>query len=448
MDRTIFKALEDWKTSQRRKVLLVRGARQVGKTYAVRTLSRTFKRFLEVDLEAHTEVHQFFEGTLEPRQICEKLGDYFGEPIREGETLLFLDELQACPRALSALRYFYEKMPGLHVIGAGSLLEFALDEIPSQGVGRVTSMHMYPMSLFEFLQAQGEEGLIRALRKASPDTPLDNAFHVRLNDYLRTYLLIGGMPEVVLAYRETKQLRECQDVLSDLIVTFRDDFAKYRKRVPTQRLQEVFESIPHQGGGKFVYSRVNPAIHSLALRDALELLIKAGLACRIVHTNARGLPLGAQVNPKRFKVNLVDIGLHQRLLGLDISAHVVASGKELVNRGCLAEMFAAQELRCSTSWREPAQQYYWHRESRSSNAEVDLVIQHAGKVVPIEIKAGKRGAMQSMRLFMKERDLGKGIRSSMEPFGKLPGIDIVPLYALREYVMRSIDDNEREPVPS
>jgi predicted AAA+ superfamily ATPase len=290
------------------------------------------------------------------------------------------------------------------------------------------------MSFFEFLHAMDEEGLIQAVKKASPDAPLDDAFHNRLNNYLQTYMLIGGMPEAVLAYRETGQLRECQNVLSDLVVTFRDDFAKYRKRTPTARLEEAFESIPHQAGSKFIYSRINPATHSLALRCALDLLIKSGLAYRINHTDWRGLPLGAQVNPKRFKVGLVDIGLHQRLLGLDISAQLVAPPSELANRGAMAELFAAQELRCHSHWREPAELYYWHREARSSNAEVDLVAERKGQILPIEVKSGRRGGMQSLRLFMRERGLQTGIRTSMEPFGRVAEVLIVPLYAFGSFM--------------
>ncbi len=434
MDRDVFSALADWRTSSRRKALLVRGARQVGKTYSVRHLAAQFDHFLEVDLEAQTEVHQFFERTLEPREICTKLSDYFNVPVHEGKTLLFLDELQACPRALSSLRYFQEKMPGLHVVGAGSLLEFALADIPSQGVGRLMSMHMYPMSFFEFLRALDEDGLVRAVGRASPTAPLDDAFHDRLNGYLRTYMLTGGMPEVVLAYRETRLVRECQDALSDLVVTFRDDFAKYRTRMATSRLEEVFESIPRQAGGKFVYARVNPTAHSLALREALDLLVKAGLAYRIVHTDARGLPLGAQTNPKRFKVGLVDVGLHQRLLGLDLATQLTADDTELANRGAIAELVAAQELRCHAPWREPARLHYWHREARSSNAEVDLVAVRHGRIVPIEVKSGRRGGMQSLRMFMQDRGLQHGLRTSLEPFGTLGDVDIIPLYALGAFM--------------
>jgi predicted AAA+ superfamily ATPase len=238
------------------------------------------------------------------------------------------------------------------------------------------------------------------------------------------------MPEVVLAYRETRLVRECQDVLSDLIVTFRDDFAKYRTRVPTSRLEEVFESIPRQAGGKFVYARVNPAAHSLALREALDLLVKAGLAYQIVHSDARGTPLGAQTNPKRFKMGLVDVGLHQRLLGLDLAGQLTATGAEVANRGAIAELVAAQELRCHAPWREPARLHYWHREARSSNAEVDFVAVRRGEIIPIEVKSGRRGGMQSLRVFMQDRGLQHGLRSSLEPFGRIGNVDVVPLYAL------------------
>ena len=430
ISRDTIDQLQEWKVSPRRKPLLLRGARQVGKTFAVRSFGESYSFLLEVNFEEARDIHQFFDGDLDPVPICEKLSNYFGVKILAGETLVFFDEIQACPNALSSLRFFYEKLPDLHVIAAGSLLEFALEEIPAQGVGRLSSLYMYPVTFDEFLKAIGEAGSWGMLQKASPRKPLDMAFHRRLIDAFRTYLIIGGMPEVVQAYCDRRDLRECQEILSDLLVTFRDDFAKYKAKTSALLLNEVLESICHQSGGKFKYASVDRALAARSIRNAVELLVLAGLARKVYHTDARGLPLGAQINPKRFKVMIMDVGLHQRILGLDISKLMTARSLDVVNRGSLAEVFVGQELVVAQSNREPASLYYWHREARSSNAEVDYVCVCGDEIIPIEVKAGGSGSMQSIRLFMAERNLAKGIRTSLENFGVLQELDIVPLYAV------------------
>lgn len=434
MKRNIDNSLLNWKKEEKRKVLLVRGARQIGKTYSLRELGKSFEHFLEVNFEEETGIHSFFEDSLNPQKICEKLSAYYSIPIVPDKTLLFFDEIQACPKALSSLRFFYEKKPELHVAAAGSLLEFALAEIPSQGVGRITSMFMYPMSFNEYLTASGEEALLMIVRQSNAGEPIDGPFHKRLIDYLRNYQIIGGMPEVVQSYVDTKDLAVCYKNLDDLLMTLKDDFAKYRKRSSITRLSEVFDSIVFQAGNKFKYSNIHSHSSSHALKDSLELLIKAGLAYKIYHTDARGLPLGGQINPKRFKVILFDTGLHQRLSGLDIPWHLTASDIELVNRGTLAEVFAGLELIACQSPNTRPGIYYWHRESRGSSAEVDYVIQQGNTILPIEVKAGTKGQMQSMFLFLNERKLEKGIRTSLENFAEYEQISTIPLYALKNLI--------------
>lgn len=434
MDRTIYRDLDKWAKDPQRKALLLRGARQVGKTYAVRHLAESFESFVELNFEELPAVHSFFANSLEPEQICRKLGNFLGKSITPGKTLLFFDEIQACPMALSSLRFFYEKLPELHIVACGSLLEFALAEIPSYGVGRITSLFMFPLTFCEFLQATGESGLATEMLEATPALPLDTAFHNRLIEALRNYLLIGGMPEVVKTLATTGDIRKCHDVLDDLLRTFRDDFAKYKTRASAALLNEVFQSIVHQAGGKFKYSKVDSAIDSSTIRRALDLLIQAGLAYRIYHTSARGLPLGAQLNTKRFKVVLLDVGLHQRLLGLDLAPVLIADDFKIINRGSIAEALVAQEIRGCSNARHPRDLFYWHREARGSNAEVDYVVQHSNSVLPIEVKSGTRGGMQSMRLFLQDRELKNGIRSSMENFGRLTDIEIVPIYAIGTFL--------------
>jgi len=434
MKRTIEEDLLAWKRDHERRVLLVRGARQVGKTYSIRELGKTFHRFVEVNLEENRDIHVFFRDSLNPIRLCEKLAAYFSTPIVPGETLLFLDEMQACPESLAALRFLHEKMPGLHVVGAGSLLEFALAEIPSLGVGRLSSLFMHPLTFEEFLLAMGEDALLGVVEQADASRPVDEPFHRRLVDLVRSYQLIGGMPAAVRAYAKTRDIQTCFKVLDDLVITLEDDFKKYKQRAPVGRLGEVFRSIVLQAGAKFKFSNVDSVSSVHALKDALRLLVQAGLAHRVVHSHARGIPLGAQVDEKKSKVLLFDIGIHQRLLGLDVPRHLTAGEVELVNRGSLAEVFAGLELIGNQPAHIRPAIHYWHREARGSTAEVDYVIQQGVDIVPLEVKAGTKGQMQSLIRFMNERNLARGIRLSLENFAEYDRIRVIPLYAIRRLV--------------
>ncbi len=428
MKRTIDSYLNTWRFELNRKVLLVRGARQVGKTYSIRSFAKAFDYFLEVNLEEHPEVHTFFSGALDPSEICEKLKAFFNIPIEPGKTLLFFDEIQACPLALKSLRFFYEKMPELHVVAAGSLLEIALAKIPSFGVGRISSVLVYPMSFREFLTALGKDSLFHLAEKASFKVPLDETIHNKLLELLRVFFMIGGMPAVVQSYIQTHDLRQCQKVIDDLINTLQDDFVKYRSHFPVEQIQEVFHSIAYQTGKKFVYSHVTGTGSHYMYKTALDLLVQAGLAHKTFHTAAHGIPLGGQINPKRFKAFLFDIGIHQRLLGLDISDLLLADAFKLINEGSLAELFVGLELAASGPVSSRAQLFYWHRENQNANAEVDFVVQRGRDIIPIEVKSNTRGSMHSMKQFLLEHPECKGLRLSQENISHFGRIYVIPIY--------------------
>ena len=432
MKRNTDKELLNWKMDENRKVLLVRGARQVGKTYAIRQLGETFDYFLEVNFEEEPDVFSFFDHSLNPHEICEKLEIYFNVRIASGRTLLFFDEIQACPNALKSLRFFYEKMPELHVIAAGSLLEFAISEIPSFGVGRIKPLFMYPMTFSEFLTASGRDRLNDLIEASSSEKPVDSPVHEKILETLKIFQIIGGMPEVVKAYIKQKDLRSCQTVIDNLVTTIIDDFAKYKKRSPVIRLHEVFNSIVFQAGNKFKFSNVSQG-NTQAHKDALELLIKAGLAYKICHTSARGLPLAAQVNRKKFKILIFDTGIYQRILGLDLSEYIISDFASLINKGNLSEIFVGLELIANGSAYTHPEIYYWHREARSSNAEVDYVISHRNVIIPIEVKAGTKGQMQSLYVFLNDRNMEKGIRISHENFADYGKIKTIPIYAMKKF---------------
>ncbi len=426
----------DWKKERGRKALLIRGARQVGNTYSVRQMGKTFKHYLEVNFEEERAVKQFFVDSLNPSVLCQKLSAYFAVPIIAGKTLLFFDEVQECPEALSSMRFFYEKMPDLHIAAAGSLLELVISNIPSQGVGRIHSLYMYPMSFDEFLEAMEERQLIKLKSKAGVTKALDGAFHRKLIDYLKIFYIIGGMPEVVKEYADSKNILSCQKKITDLIETFRDDFAKYKKRSPIQRLREVFDSIALQAGGKFKYSNIDSHFNHKSLKDALDLIVQAGLAYKIYHTSAHGLPLGAQIKTNKFKVIPFDTGIHQKILGLNMAEIITAQDINVINKGNIAEVFTGLEIIKNSPYSTREQLYYWHKEKRGSNAEVDYIIQRDGQIIPIEVKSGTRGRMQSMRLFTTKHNTKKGIRLSLDNFAGYEDIDAYPLYAIGNILKR------------
>lgn len=434
MWRKINNHLLEWKNSVVRKVLLVRGARQVGKTYSVRELGKSFPHFLEVNLDEDKQVHSFFQETLSPELICENLSAYYGVPVIQGKTLLFIDEIQACHSAIQSLRFFYEKMPKLHVIAAGSLLEFALKEIPTFGVGRIRSVFMYPLSFDEYLIANGEEKLLELKKKASPQKALSFPIHEKLVTYLRKFLIIGGMPEVVKTYIDTKNIRECQLVLDDLLNSYYDDFSKYKERVPMLRIRDVFNSIAQQSGNKFVLKRASSDASHRQIKDALELLIMAGLAFQVYHTSGNGIPLGAEINNKKYKVLMLDNGLQQRILNLDLSERLTNSEFNIINKGNIAEQMVGLELIKGQPINIRPQLFYWHREAKSSNAEIDYLIQKTDTIVPIEVKSGTKGQMQSIYLFLNEKEGKKGIRLSLENFSNYQNIDVFPIYAANNII--------------
>ena len=379
-------------------------------------------------------MHRLFEGDLDPGEISRNLSIMYNIPVEEGKTLLFFDEIQACIPAISSIRFFYEKFPGLHLIAAGSLLEFALQELPSFGVGRIRSLFVHPFSFDEFLQACGEESLLKAKLGAAVGHPLSDPVHQILVNHFKRFLVLGGMPEVVAEYARNKNFMTCQQVLQDIIISLKSDFAKYRRRVPSLRIQEVFESVVQQNGGKFVFSKTISESNHKQIKEALELLILAGLVIPVTHTSAQGLPLGSGQHLEKRKMLIFDTGIFQRLLGLDISSLLFEEGFHAANRGAIAELFVGLEMIRSASPYQPVPLYYWHREALNSNAEVDYLVQQGGGIVPVEVKSGTKGSMQSMFLFLKERQQPYGIRCSLENFATFEQIRVYPLYAVSNFM--------------
>lgn len=436
--RFIDNHLSNWKNSVTHKPLLLRGARQVGKSSAIRHLGQSFKYFVEVNFERDKDAISIFTGNLNPKEISSRLSALYGTPIIPGETLLFLDEIQACKEALHSLWFFYEDYPELHVIAAGSLLEFALKKVTSFGVGRIHSLFMHPMSFDEFLMASDKNIWIESKQNASPEAPIFDALHKKLVESFRNYLMIGGMPEAVAKWVETGDFLSCQQVHDDIILTYQDDFSKYKENADPILLKQTLNSVALQIGNKFVYSNVSGEYRSEKIKGALELLKDAGLIKPVIHTAANGVPLGAEINEKFIKYIFLDSGLLLRLLGLENLSSgseytkeiLIGTATDLVNKGNITEMVAGLEL---LKYNQPTQRhdlYYWQNLSRGAQAEVDYILVKDMKVVPLEIKAGTSGSMKSMYQFLSDKKLSYGIRSSLENFGKINNIDIIPLYAL------------------
>jgi predicted AAA+ superfamily ATPase len=444
LKRLIAANLDRWKQSHDRRVLLLRGARQVGKTSSVREFARTrFSSFVEINFLETPEVRSFFtEGSLSPKSIIEKLTVYCNASIIPGETLLFFDEIQECPEALTSLRFFYEQLPELHVVAAGSLLEFALKDLPSFGVGRIESLFMYPLSFEEFSLALAGEGFCRALHDASLERPLDDVFHRKALDLLKLYCMVGGLPKVVQRYCDTRDLQQCLPLLEDLVLGYEDDFAKYGTRISSEKLRATLRGVAQQAGSKFVYSRINPGTKLSGYDQAIELLSRAGLIYKIARTSASAIPLGAEVDPKSFKSIPFDLGIYNRLLGLPLSDLLLDDAVSFSNRAAFAEMVCGLELVAHAPQNIKCGLYYWHREAPSSSAEVDYVVQRGAVIVPLEVKAGTKGQMQSLYRFLAEKDAGYAIRTSLENFSTISAtvsnrsvrVDVVPLYAIGRYV--------------
>jgi len=440
IEREIDKILIDWKNQPARKPLLVRGARQVGKSSTVRNLGKAFKYFIELDFISNKSAHKLFDGDINPKSILEELSLIFNTPIIPGKTLVFFDEIQSCVPAITSLRYFYEKTPEIHLIAAGSLLEFALKDLPSFGVGRIRSIYLYPFSFNEFLNAFNEKSLVQLINKFIIEKPFSEPVHYKLKEYLIRFITIGGMPEVVASYVNGTSLLDCQGILEELTHSLYDDFSKYKSRVPSTRLKEVFSSVVRQTGSKFVLSHIDTHASRLQLKESMELLEQAGLIFSVVHSSSNGIPLGAQTNYKFRKYLIFDTGIFQRFLNLDLSELFLNAEISLVNKGVIAELYAGLELIKNQPCNQAASLYYWQREKKGSQAEVDYVVELDGKIVPIEVKSGIKGKMQSLRIFMEEKGSKIGVRTSLENLSKMEKIKIIPLYAIGA-IFKTIKNN-------
>ncbi len=430
MIRDLLTDLAVWKTSLARVPLVLRGARQVGKSWLVKEFAKSFNNFVEINFEEDKSAKSFFEGDLHILDILKRISLYKQQKIEAGKTLLFLDEIQACPNCIQALRFFKEKHPELHVVASGSLLDFTLEKI-GMPVGRVQFLYLYPLSFGEYLTAIERDDLRNELIENSH---LDIAFHKILLASLKNYLWLGGMPAVIDAWIKQEDAHVCQEIQDRIIIAYRDDFAKYARQNQIEYVNTLFDFIPTQLGKKFKFTNVDGDVSTYSLKKAFSLLEKAGIVHVCYHTSGHSYPLGAEKDDKKFKAFFLDVGLAQRILGLDLSKWVVAP-LNLKTLGGIAEQFVAEEFIAYAESHKPSSLYYWHRESRSSNAEVDFLCVKKGAIIPVEVKSGTQGGMKSLHSFMESHPNSPyGLKISEGTFAKQSNLVEIPLYGIEGWL--------------
>jgi len=408
MKRAIMDFFLLWKNSLNRKPLIVRGARQVGKTYAIEEFGKDyFDAFVKINFEETPELKDVFK-TNDVAEIIQSIELFSGTKLTGEKALLFLDEIQACPEAITTLRYFFERIPGLHVISAGSLLDHLLNKLPySMPVGRVEFAYMYPMNFNEFLMALGEMQLVDYLNDFSFQTKISTLVHNKLLKLVRLYYFIGGMPEAVNIYHQTQSLQDVERVHESVLKSLEFDFGKYGTRNQQELLVKLLRYIPKGIGRKFKYVNVDPAIRSDTMKEALQLLVKSRIVCLIKSSTAETPPLEYGVNDKVFKPLFLDIGLANHLLNLrllDIDKLITT------DEGSLAEQFVGQQLLAMKPYYVDKHLYYWNREKRNSEAEIDYLTEINNDIIPVEVKAGKSGTMKSLHIFMAEKKKKAALR--------------------------------------
>jgi len=375
-------------------------------------------------------VHAIFEKTLDPERMIAELSVITKKSIVPGKTLLFIDEIQIVPRAITALRYFYENMPELHVIAAGSLLDFAIEQVGIP-VGRVQSLSMFPLSFIEFLAALGHYPLIKEIILHDPHQQMSSVVHDKALELLGDYCAIGGMPRAVQLWKETNDPLKCARIHSTIIDAYRQDFGKYAKTAHIKYVESVFMYVPVQMSKKFKYNVVEGDYRKRELAPALDLLVTAGVAHKIFYSSGQGIPLGAQIDPQDYKVIFLDIALAQALLDLDVAGWFVQPLAEFVNKGSVVEALIGQEI---LAYEDPYMKknlYYWHRDARGSEAEIDYLLQQKGSIVPVEVKSGAGTTLRSLQSFLESHQATEyGIRFSTQNYSKFQKIKSFPLYAV------------------
>lgn len=431
INRQIYQDLDIWKHSIDRHPLLVRGARQVGKSFAIRTWAKkNFQNYLEINLEESKSLGKIFEGDLTIDLMLEKIELGTGINLRHPDSILFIDEIQCQPRALMALRYFYENFPELHVIAAGSLIEFVIEEVGIP-VGRVDQLYVHPINFTEFLLALNKEHLVKQINKSKLASKISDIAHNQLLNCLRTYYYVGGMPSAVATYISSGDLGATSAVHARIIKGYEDDFQKYSKKSDWGLLQSIFKRSPSLvGNSRLKYSNLDREIRGEKLKKALELLCKAQILTKVISTYSKKIPLESGIQEKFFKIIYLDIGLLHHQLGFDWRSIEIDKDLTDIKSGAFAEQFIGQELRSKSSVNKNIDLYYWYRSVKGSDAEVDYIINYKNLPTPIEVKSGSRGTLKSLIQYIKEFDSKNNLVFSQRNIEVMDNILFLPLYMI------------------
>ena len=424
MDRFALEKLKQWKEKKNRKPLIIRGARQVGKTWLMKEFGRTcFKKTAYVNFDSNTRMRQIFEGDINIERMILAISAETGVSIDSQNTLLIFDEVQEVPKALTALKYFCEEAPQYAIVAAGSLLGVAVHKGTSFPVGKVDFMDLYPLSFREFLCALGEERFVEILD--SSDTDMVTMFKSKYLDRVREYYYVGGMPEVVQCYVDTKDFNEVREIQKNLLNYYQQDFSKHAEATLVPRLNLVWNSIPMQlakENKKYIYGQVREGARAKDFELAIQWLMDCGLIHKVQRIKKPDLPLKAYVDLDAFKIYLLDIGLLIAMVDLD--ARVIIDGNRIFTefKGALTEQYVLQQLIADLG----VEAYYYSTEK--SSGEIDFLLQGRSSILPLEVKAEENLRAKSLKAFCEKYHPAYAVRTSMSDYREQEWMTNIPLY--------------------
>jgi len=430
MERFKIEQLIRWKKKDTRKPLIVRGARQVGKTWLLKEFAnKNFKNCVYVNFEDAPQLQSLFIADFDTVRILNVLEVYTGEKVKAGETLIILDEIQSAERALTSLKYFYEKTPEYHVVAAGSLPGISMPNKSSFPVGKVDFLDLYPLSFSEFLTAQGEQKIVKVLK--SYDWVSINIFRGKLIDYLKAYYYVGGMPEVVSAYIQNRDWNEVRNLQKNIITAYESDFSKHAPNSSVPRIRMVWQNIPSQlakENKKFMYGSLKSGARAKDFELAIQWLSDAGILVKNCRVTKPEIPLTAFEELAVFKLYLADVGLLAAMCDIPVQTLIQGNDLFLQFKGALTEQFVMQQLQVT----ELDKITYWTNER--STSKVDFVVQKAGRVIPIEVKAEINVKAKSFKFFCDKYKPDIALRFSLKDYKEESWMTNVPLYAV-EYAL-------------
>lgn len=424
MNRHSIKELIRWKEARRRKPLIIEGARQVGKTWLVKEFARKYyDNIAYINFEEQIYMRNLFETDFDVKRIIPAIDAATHQTCRPGKTLIFLDEIQEAANGITALKYFYENAPEYHIIAAGSLLGLELHKQTSFPVGKVQFMTLYPMSFLEFLDALGENALTGFIENKDWDNV--NLFSAKLKDLLKQYYYVGGMPEAVLAFSETRDWREVREIQNEILESYDRDFSKHAPEEIVPRIRQLWNSLPAQlskENRKFLYGVVREGARAREYEIALQWLFDGGMIHRVSNVSAPRLPLKSYEDKASFKIFAVDIGLLGAMCGLDPDTIVKGNNIFTEFKGALTEQYVLQQLKLK---HDP---YYWSKPN--ARQEIDFLLQIGSEIVPIEVKAEENLKAKSLRQFVLDNKPDTAYRTSMSNFREEEWMTNLPLYAV------------------